>query len=463
MRTWNINLGVFAMVVAMVCAGQVRANMGCVWAEEVGQNSIKIKWTDPSVIHRSATGVPYYEVCVEAVHPYSNSYPSSSASLCKVFSGISERVHVISDLAPGTYYRIRVMTRAEKRDTYGRWINSFERQIGTIKQKTFPETPGHHLRLAGAGHESLSVEFSDVVPKHFDVIRFIYKAKWSQERLMELGADATRLEEEWKESDGRRGWVDVPFDPVLRVTFRSMEVDQAYEVAAFGFNIGPVPGEKLGSVAGKTSGYDSPNNLETLLALDHHDILKSYAHALTSTYGGPDILSRVREMCEDLTQEVDFVKSEEGDDLNDDLTALLYLILARPEIFDCWQAKEPESPPLSLAAYVKKAYPRLFEALQAEISTVPPLFRRGDSNASGEINLADVSRLFSFLFLGGRMLSCEDAGDCNDDGEIDVSDPIHILNFLFLGGVAPAGPPEACSTDDTEDKLGCEEFNNCRA
>ncbi len=463
MRTWNTNIGVLATVVAMACAGQVRANMGCVWAEEVGQNSIKVNWTAPSGIHHTATGVPVYEVCVEAINPYTNTYPSSTASQCQVISGISERSYVIDKLVPGTYYRIRVMTRAEKRDTYGRWINSFERQIGTIKQKTLPETPGHHLRLAGADHQGLTVEFTDVVPKHFDVIRFIYKAKWSQERLREMGEDPTRLESEWNESNSRRGWVDVPFGPVLRFTFRSMDVDQAYEVAAFGFDIGPAPGEKLGSVAGKTSGYDSPNNLQTLLALDHHDVLRNYAHALTSTYGGGDILTRASLACEDLTAEAEFVKSEEGDDLNDNLTALLYLILARPDIFDCWQAKEPESPPLTLAAYVKKAFPRLFEALKAEIGSVPPLFRRGDANASGEMNIADVSRLFSFLFLGGTRMSCQDAGDCNDDGQIDVSDAIHLLNFLFLAGVAPAGPLDACSTDDTEDSLGCEEFNNCRA
>ena len=76
----------------------------------------------------------------------------------------------------------------------------------------------------------------------------------------------------------------------------------------------------------------------------------------------------------------------------------------------------------------------------------------GDTNADGNINLVDVTRIFNYLYSGGpkpKPLSCEPFadphnGDVNDSGDIDLTDAIYLLNWLFIGGPAPVeGCPNA--------------------
>ncbi len=77
------------------------------------------------------------------------------------------------------------------------------------------------------------------------------------------------------------------------------------------------------------------------------------------------------------------------------------------------------------------------------------VFKRGDVNADGEVNISDASFLLNFLFLGGPTPPCMDAADANDDGNADISDASYILNFLFLGGPPPPAPgPATCGPDD---------------
>ncbi len=82
------------------------------------------------------------------------------------------------------------------------------------------------------------------------------------------------------------------------------------------------------------------------------------------------------------------------------------------------------------------------------------VFRRGDTDGSGEVDISDSIETFTFLFLGGADVLCPDAADTNDDGSLDLSDGVYTLAFLFGGGDAPRAPgPFECGDDPTEDEL----------
>jgi murein DD-endopeptidase MepM/ murein hydrolase activator NlpD len=94
------------------------------------------------------------------------------------------------------------------------------------------------------------------------------------------------------------------------------------------------------------------------------------------------------------------------------------------------------------------------DAQRLQYSPPAPVFRRGDVNASGTVDIADAVSLLGCLFQGGACPTCPDAADANDDGANDLSDSIHILAWLFLGGPAPHDPgPEECGPDPTADRL----------
>ena len=89
------------------------------------------------------------------------------------------------------------------------------------------------------------------------------------------------------------------------------------------------------------------------------------------------------------------------------------------------------------------------------------VFRRGDANASGDLDIADAIFLLGYLFAQDAAPACLDAADANDSGAIDIADAIAVLSHLF----AQAGPlPEpfgACRVDPTADDLECSAFAPC--
>ena len=91
-----------------------------------------------------------------------------------------------------------------------------------------------------------------------------------------------------------------------------------------------------------------------------------------------------------------------------------------------------------------------------ECASARELFRRGDCNADGRLNLSDAQCTLDFLFRGVGDLACVDAADANDDGRLDLSDAVFKLAFLFLGGPAPSAPGSSeCGADPTSDALSC--------
>ena len=97
-------------------------------------------------------------------------------------------------------------------------------------------------------------------------------------------------------------------------------------------------------------------------------------------------------------------------------------------------------------------------------ASAPPggVFRRGDSNASGDLNITDGVFVLNYLFLGGPEPPCQDAADSDDNGQLNITDGVRILNYLFLGGPAPPAPgPETCGPDPTEDELPPCVYTSC--
>jgi hypothetical protein len=85
------------------------------------------------------------------------------------------------------------------------------------------------------------------------------------------------------------------------------------------------------------------------------------------------------------------------------------------------------------------------------------IFRRGDANTDGRVDITDALFVAGYLFLGGPEPPCRNQADANNDGVVDVSDSIHLLSWLFSDGEEPPRPGphgEVCTLDD-EPYPGC--------
>jgi hypothetical protein len=96
----------------------------------------------------------------------------------------------------------------------------------------------------------------------------------------------------------------------------------------------------------------------------------------------------------------------------------------------------------------------------ATVTCIPPppvsLFVRGDSNDSGDVNIADVIWLLYELFIpGSPTTDCAAADDSNSDGSVDTADAVYIANHLFLGGPAPGAPHPDCGLADGQEPDDC--------
>ncbi len=75
------------------------------------------------------------------------------------------------------------------------------------------------------------------------------------------------------------------------------------------------------------------------------------------------------------------------------------------------------------------------------------MFRRGDVNNDGALNISDPSALLSSLFKGGNAPPCLAAADADGSSEVDISDAVYLFNYLFKAGPPPAAPFPACGID----------------
>ena len=88
-------------------------------------------------------------------------------------------------------------------------------------------------------------------------------------------------------------------------------------------------------------------------------------------------------------------------------------------------------------------------ALVAFAEPPPPLFRRGDANDSGRVDIADAIFVLGYLFAEAPAPVCPDAADANDDGRLDIADAVRILAYLFAGASLPPPGAQACGVDPT--------------
>lgn len=103
----------------------------------------------------------------------------------------------------------------------------------------------------------------------------------------------------------------------------------------------------------------------------------------------------------------------------------------------------------------------LFGEFSATQDAGDMVFRRGDVDASGNLNINDSILTLDFLFLGTALPGCIDAMDFDDDGSLSIVDPVGTLHYLFMGGQPPSPPFQSCGPDPTVDSLECVSFPAC--
>ena len=107
------------------------------------------------------------------------------------------------------------------------------------------------------------------------------------------------------------------------------------------------------------------------------------------------------------------------------------------------------------------------ETLGWLIEVLGPVFVRGDLNANGTLDVADVVfGLTSLFVLGSDPPGCLDSADINDDGLFNIADMVALLSHLFVvGSPPPSSPFPECGQDPTPDAkgndLGCQTFAMC--
>ncbi|MFQ6007956.1 MAG: dockerin type I repeat-containing protein [Candidatus Zixiibacteriota bacterium] len=78
----------------------------------------------------------------------------------------------------------------------------------------------------------------------------------------------------------------------------------------------------------------------------------------------------------------------------------------------------------------------------------------GDADVSGDVNVADITYLVAYLFVGGPEPVPLLAADCDADGLVNVADLTYLVAYLFRGGPEPCSVPTGSLVDYT----GCKSF-----
>ena len=81
------------------------------------------------------------------------------------------------------------------------------------------------------------------------------------------------------------------------------------------------------------------------------------------------------------------------------------------------------------------------------------VFRRGDHDGNGAVDITDSLNRLNFLFFGTFPSTCQDASDFDNSGVVDLTDSLNELGFLFLGAVVPPLPGVSDCGPDPEEAL----------
>jgi hypothetical protein len=89
------------------------------------------------------------------------------------------------------------------------------------------------------------------------------------------------------------------------------------------------------------------------------------------------------------------------------------------------------------------------------------LFRRGDVNADGALDLRDTVALLDHLFRGTPRPLCENAADATGDERLNVLDAIALVSVLFGERAALPAPFPNCAMAPKDDSLPCSTYPPC--
>ncbi len=112
------------------------------------------------------------------------------------------------------------------------------------------------------------------------------------------------------------------------------------------------------------------------------------------------------------------------------------------------------------------SYEKFFRGLPG-IRDTWGIFRRGDVNGNGVLDISDPILNLDFQFLGNYIPDCLDACDFDDNGKVEITDPIANLAHQFAGTAPPFPPgPDRCGFDPTTDdpferELDCKPQPTC--
>jgi hypothetical protein len=65
----------------------------------------------------------------------------------------------------------------------------------------------------------------------------------------------------------------------------------------------------------------------------------------------------------------------------------------------------------------------------------------GDANASGDVNILDITFLINYIYKGGPAPEPVVSGDVNSTGDINILDITYLINYIYKGGPEPFCPP----------------------
>lgn len=99
--------------------------------------------------------------------------------------------------------------------------------------------------------------------------------------------------------------------------------------------------------------------------------------------------------------------------------------------------------------------------VQITIGPGEAVFRRGDADDNGGVNVTDALVVLAALFQGTGEPACLDAADTNDDGSFNLTDGIFLLGSLFQGTAQPPAPGAECGVDPTMDELAECTYASC--
>ncbi len=89
------------------------------------------------------------------------------------------------------------------------------------------------------------------------------------------------------------------------------------------------------------------------------------------------------------------------------------------------------------------------------------VFKRGDSNADGFLDLGDAVHTLVYMFVSGDAPKCLQSADTDGNDAIELNDPVMFLNHLYRGTAPPPPPYPACGPSSDAGTLTCLESTPC--